>query len=506
MGQEIAREAFSQEDHARFRKRLEQGLEVLRRLVARPDFGVGPRSVGVELELSLIDARGAPLPVNQAVLQETLDPRFTFELNRFNLECNLHPTPLEGRPFAALQEQLSEALSELARAAAVHSGRIVSIGILPTLRAEHLRASAMTDSARYRVLAAALRRIRARPFALRIEGQDALAIDTEDITFEGAATSLQLHIRVSPGEFDAAFNAAQLATAPALAVACNSPIFLGRQLWEETRIALFRQAADDRTHAEQLQHAPPRVGFGERWIDGGAVELFESANAYEVLLPQVGAEDPMEALRAGATPRLDELRLHQGTVWSWNRPVYDPAGRGHLRIELRALPAGPSVCDMLANMAFLVGLTYALKSSAHVWTRRLSFEAAEQNFYRAAQRGLEARLWWFGASDEAEPRLVPATVLVQELLPLARAGLESAGVEPSDSAPWLDIIRARCSSAQTGASWQRATLRALETQGLSRAAALAILLARYTEQVEADRPVHTWPIEAYERGPQKAHA
>jgi hypothetical protein len=174
-----------------------------------------------------------------------------------------------------------------------------------------------------------------------------------------------------------------------LAVAGNSPTFLGHRLWEETRVALFKQAVDDRDAAGRSSRRVSRVAFGTGWTTAGALELLaESARLHEPVLPVLGPERPLALVEAGRLPALDELRLHQGTVWRWNRAIYDPAAGGHLRIELRALPAGPTVVDMLANAAFALGLTLALAPEAGRWTRRLAFQQAHHNFYRAAQLGL----------------------------------------------------------------------------------------------------------------------
>jgi len=493
VGEDIQQESFSRAEEQRFVERLQISLEALRRLLERPQFGAGAPSLGAELELVLVDACGRPLPLNRAVLSETVDPRFTVELDRFNLECNLRPTALRGSPFAALRAELCGALDELERAAAVHQGRIVPIGILPTLEPGDLAPSAMTDSPRYRVLSAALRRLRARPFQFRIDGAEPLELDAEDVTFEGAATSLQVHLRVSPEEFSAAYNAAQLASAPVLAYSANSPIFLGRKLWHETRIALFKQAVDDRTAREQRLRVPARVAFGSRWLSGGALELFREANAHDVLLPVLADQDPIAVLDAGGLPHLSELRLHQGTVWTWNRPVYDPADGGHLRIELRMLPAGPSVGDMLANVAFLLGLTHALIPRVPSYVEKMPFEAAEANFYRAAQHGPQALLWWPAEGAATELERVPAQQLVERLLPLAREGLLSMGVCEADFSPWLEIFGQRWASGRTGARWQLETLDRFEASGLERRAALVALLECYLEQAAAGRPVHTWP-------------
>ena len=339
MGLEIDRIQFEEADYARFANRLRDGLGALRELLQRPGFGLGSTSIGAELELSLIDRAGLPLPINRAVLAATLDPEVTLELDRFNLEYNAQPVPLAGRPFTALGREIDHALVVIQKAAAIHGGRLVAIGVLPTLTEADLQASAMTDLKRYHALSAAMRRLRHAPFKVVIDGEDPLTVSCDDVTMEGANTSFQLHLRVAPDEFARTYNAAQIAIAPVLAAAGNSPIFLGHRLWEETRVALFRQAADER--AEGFGWRPAHVSFGHGWVREGALELFaESVALHAPFLPVVGPEDPLACVRDNGVPALDELRLHQGTVWHWNRAIYDPHGGGHLRVEMRALPAG----------------------------------------------------------------------------------------------------------------------------------------------------------------------
>jgi gamma-glutamyl:cysteine ligase YbdK (ATP-grasp superfamily) len=492
VGREIDRERFEEEEYRQFSARLEQSLLALEALLARPGFGVGPPSLGAELELSLVDADARPLPANRRVLAGTVDPRLTVELDRFNVECNLRHAPLAGRPLSALGDEIRGALSELRRAAAAHGGRLVPIGVLPTLRPGDLQSSAMTDSIRYRALSAAVQRLRREPFHIRIHGPEPLDIHCNDVTFEGANTSFQLHLRVNPGDFAAVYNAVQMATPPVLAVAGNSPTFLGHRLWEETRVALFKQSVDDRGSWKAGQ---ARVSFGGGWIRDGALELFtEGVRRHPPLLPVISEEDPLARIASSGVPRLDEMRLHQGTVWYWNRAIYDPGQGGHLRIEMRALPAGPSVTDMLANAAFLVGLALALAEDAPRWTAGLAFERAHGNFYRAAQAGLDAELAWPDAPGRA-PARVPARELVLRLLPLAARGLAEAGVESGESDPLLEVIRHRAESGRTGAAWQWQMTKALEPD-LGRSGALAKMLDHYLKNVEGGDPVHCWALDA----------
>jgi gamma-glutamyl:cysteine ligase YbdK (ATP-grasp superfamily) len=495
MGLTIDRERFDPADYRDFERRLEECLAALGRLLERPGFGTGPATVGAELELFLVDAQGRALPRNQEVRAETADPRVVLEIDRFNLELNLTPAPLAGRPFAAMASELEQALGIVRRAAAWHGGRVVMVGILPTLRTGDLQLAALSDAPRYRALNHGLRRLRQEPFRIRIAGADPLELAADDVGLEGANTSFQVHLRVDPDRFAAAFNAAQLATGPVLATAGNSPTFLGHRLWQETRVALFKQAVDDRDASGRSSRRLSRVAFGTGWVRSGPLELLEeSVRLHEPVLPVVGPEPPLERLAAGRVPALDELRLHQGTVWRWNRAVYDPADGGHLRIEMRALPSGPTVTDMLANAAFLVGLTLTLAGDADTLTRRFAFQQAHHNFYRAAQFGLGAELAW-PLDPAGRARTLPAAELVRQLLPAARRGLVDAGVAAAEADQLLAVVEARAASGRTGAAWQREALAALERR-LGRDRALAAMLERYLELQRGGDPVHTWPVPA----------
>jgi len=493
MGLEIDRDSFSEAEFGRFADRLDRSLRALDAVLRRPGFGVGAPTIGAELELSLVDDGGHALPINRAVLASAAHPRLTVEADRFNLECNTNPTALAGRPFTALRIDLEDALLAVRRAASRHGGRPVAIGILPTLRPSDLTAAALTHSARYRALSNGLRRLRQADFVIEIDGPEPLEATCDDVTFEGANTSWQVHLKVAPAEFARVYNAAQIACAPVLAVSGNSPTFLGHRLWDETRVALYRQSVDDRWGATPDDWRPGRVTFGHGWVRQGAAELFaESVAIHAPLLAVLGDEDPLDVAAAGGVPALGELRLHHGTVWRWNRAVYDAAGGGHLRVEMRPLPAGPTVTDMLANAAFLLGLTLALAPDADRLVTRLTFGQARRNFYAAARSGIDAELLW-PCETTPSPRSVGAVALVERLLPLARDGLLAAAVVADEIDPLLAVIAARAAARRTGARWQLAALSALE-RGRERHEALVALLARYEHLSAHGRPVHEWPV------------
>lgn len=486
MGLPIDRERFTAAEFARFSERLGEQLSVLRELLARADFGRGEPTVGAEVELHLVDAQAAPMAINEAVMTTASDPRLTLEINRFNIEANLRPAPLRGRPFSALHAELRDALSVVRNAAALHGARPAMVGILPTLQMAQL-ADALSDAPRYRALSSTLRDMRGEPFAVHIKGHESLSAQCDDVALEGANASFQVHLRVTPRQFAAAFNAAQLAAGPLLAASANSPFFAGKWLWEETRIALFQQSVDTRVDARERARVPSRVSFGHGWLTDAWAQFAENVALHPALLPVCTDEDARAVLAGGGIPHLDELRLHHGTVWNWNRAVFDPDDGGHLRIEHRVLPSGPTAIDMVANAALALGLTLGLASRMHVVGAIFPFAYAEQNVYLAAKQGLDAELFW-PAERAPAPRRRPARELLLELLPVAAGGLASAGVEDDEVRSWLALVEARVRSGRTGAVVQRELL----ADGVDRERALAAMVERYLAHSSGELPVHRW--------------
>ena len=499
MGTELKTDRFAEADHLRYKQRLDHQLSVLRQVLVRPDFDRKARSIGTELELSVIDAEGRACAISEDLVREADTSAITPEMGAFDIELSTPPAPLAGKPFSALGESMRRTVKQIRALAARHGARVVPISILPTLRVEDLSTDAITERPRYRALARGMTAARDAAFEISIEGEDRLLFSAQDgVGMRAANTAFQVHLSTTPEEFAPLFNAALLLCAPVLAAAANSPTFLGKRLWDETRVALFKQSGGDRPTALDGDTAlPPRVNFGNGWVREGAHELFlESVTLHLPLLPACSELDEATraAERAGALPKLHELRLHHGTVWSWNRPVYDPDNGGSLRIELRALPAGPSYEDMLANAGFLVGAMLGIRDRTPELISALPFVLAKQNFFQAAQHGLDAALIWPKGSNQAHEERSARDVLL-ELIPVARDGLLAAGVESGESTHYLDVFEARVRSGQTGAVWQRRALSQLQAQGLSGYDALTALLDRYIAGFESQKPVHAWPLD-----------
>ena len=274
-----------------------------------------------------------------------------------------------------------------------------------------------------------------------------------------------------------------------VALAANAPYLFGKQLWQETRVPLFEQTTDTRPDELKAQGVRPRVWFGEQWITS-VFDLFEeNVRLFPALLPITDDEDPFEALEKGGTPALGELRLHNGTIYRWNRPVYDVVdGIPHLRVENRVLPAGPTVVDTMANAAFYFGLVRMLADAERPIWSQMSFHAAEENFHTGARNGIDAQVYWPGVG------FVPAAELVlRRLLPLAYEGLDRWGVSTSERDRLLGIIQDRCLTNRNGATWQVATVTRLqERENLDRDEALRVMLKRYIDNMHTNEPVHTW--------------
>lgn len=496
MGEKVVAGPFDLSDRQHYREKLRRCLTGLERLLVEKRFDRPKNLMGVEIELNLAGADGMPRMLNGEVLERIASRDFQTELAMFNLEVNIAPHRLGGRVFDQLAEELRTSLTYADRKASEVDAGIVMIGILPTLGRDDLVSSNLSEVDRYALLNEQIVAARGEDFLLDIDGVEHLTCTSKSIVPEAACTSLQLHLQVTPARFADVWNAAQAACAAQIAVGANSPFLFGHELWRESRPPLFTQSTDTRPPELQAQGVRPRTWFGERWISS-AYELFdENLRFFPALLPMCDDEDPLEVLDAGGVPKLAELVLHNGTVYRWNRPVYGIAdGVPHLRVENRVLPAGPTITDVIANAAFYYGLVRALAEEPRpVWTR-LPFETAEANFDAACRHGIDARFVWPRRGRYAGTAEIDAVTLVRdELLPLAEAGLDAWGVEPADRDLYLGVIEERCRRRVNGASWQSATFhRALE-QGHSRQSALAATTRRYRELMQIGDPVHTWPV------------
>ncbi len=450
----------------------------------------GVRRIGGEQEMFLVDRNLRPAPVVLQVLKEVNDPRLTTEIAQFNLEANLSPQLLEGRCLHRMEEELEEIISSVRKAANSFGADVLLTGILPTLRLADLGLDNMTPGPRYRELDRALTELRGGEFYIHIKGLDELQVSHDNSMLESCNTSFQVHLQVGPDEFVPLYNLAQLITAPLLAASVNSPVLLGHRLWSETRVALFQHSVDERSNTHQARGRPTRVGFGDGWLKSSVLEIFrEDIARFRVILSKQLDEDPMEVLARGEAPGLAALRLHNGTVWRWNRPCYGISdGRPHLRIENRALPSGPTTLDEMANAAFFIGLMSSLRDEYGEVDGVMAFDDAKDNFFAAARHGLKAQFTWVGGHSYAATALI-----LDHLLPLAREGLKQSGIETEDIDHYLGIFEERVSRERTGAKWMLESLAGMGNRA-TREIRYRTLTAAMLEQQKAGVPVYRWPL------------
>jgi len=492
MGDEISSRTFTREQRVKYRHKVRRCLDVFAEMLAHHRFEESASLTGLEIELNLVNSDGLPAMKNAQVLEAIADPAFQTELAKYNIELNVPPAPMPGNAVFTLENNLRAALDHADERAGSGGSAIAMIGILPTLRPEHLTGDWMSVNPRYQALEEAVFAARREDIELDISGPEPLQMYTSTIAPESACTSVQLHLQVSPTDFAPAWNAAQLLVGPQLALGANSPYLFGHRLWAETRIELFLQATDTRSPELRNQGVRPPVFFGDNWITS-IFDLFEeNVSFFPALLPECTDEDPEAELAAGRTPRLQELRLHNGTIYRWNRPIYDVVdGKPHLRVENRVLPAGPTVADTIANAAFYYGAMEMLAAEDRPTWTRMSFAAAEENFTAGARDGVEATMYWPGYGSVPWDELV-----LRHLLPLAAEGLTRRKVSQDVIDHYLQIIEARCKLRRNGAAWQVATVEALEGRGMNRESALHKMLELYLERMHSNEPVHTWDLPA----------
>lgn len=483
MGEEITRTEFTDDDVRAHAEAVENDLTTLRTMIEGHTFDEAHPRAGMELEINLVDAEGQPKLDNATVLQAINDPLFVTELGQFNIELNLPPRQLGPHGLAAFEQALRSSLSDADQRAGRAGARLATVGILPTLTRTQLTTDSLTESSRFHALDERMRELRGgEPVSIQIEGAESLDWTVDSIAPEAACTSHQIHLQLSPRDFPAVWNAAQAIAGVQIALAANSPFFLGRQLWAETRVALFDQATD-LSGGPVVDETRPRVWFGERWIDS-IIDLFEeNSRFFTPILPETvddAADDEV--------PRLKALSLLNGTVYRWNRPVYDVSGGvPHVRLENRLLPAGPTPADIVADTAFFAGLVRALATQEHPVWRDEEFSTAHDNLVAGARDGIGASVDWPGRGRVAVRELV-----LSELLPLAAAGLEMWGVDGGEISRTLGVIEGRCTTGINGAAWQINEVRRLEGEGLDREEALRQMTLAYLTKSRTNAPVHTW--------------
>ncbi len=478
MGREINTTEFFKEDFEEFEKRLRDESRILSEWFDTGSFEETEGFCGFELEAWLIDGKFDPYPRNEEFLHRVNNPLVVPELAKFNVEINSTPHPIEGRFLSVMHDELSRIWGLCEGHASDLGGGILAIGIHPTINDEMLSLENMSSMRRYAALNQQVLKLReGKPLKLNIKGRDILKVEHKDVMLEATTTSLQVHLQISQSNAVRHYNIAQVLSAPMVAVSANSPFLFGKELWEETRIPVFEQSVAVNSFRDSHGDPIGRVHFGTGFLRKSLFEAFlENLDGFPVLLPLVTDDDPAW---------LNHLRLHNGTIWRWNRPLIglNHRGKPHLRVEHRVVPSGPSLVDTIANIAFLVGLDRYYISRQEPLEAGFSFEDVKANFYKAACEGMKAKIKWSDGKI-----LSMRSLLLDILLPAARQGLVATGIDKDDISFYIDeVMQHRILSMQNGAHWQRLYF-------AKHGESFQEMILAYHDNQKKNMPVHLWPV------------
>jgi len=473
-----------------FVKNILNDVRVLEMMLEADVFDTETIRIGAEQEVCLIDKNGKPAMNSLQILEKANNPLFTTELAKFNLETNLNPLEFKGKCLSELEKNIIDLLGEIKTTAKEFDTNIILVGILPTIRKFDLDIENLTPIPRYHSLMQALAKLRGASIELNINGIDELLFKHDSPMLEACNTGFQVHLQVDPNDFATKYNIAQAIAGPALAVGTFSPLLFGKRLWAETRVALFQQSIDTRITGEHFRDKSPRVMFGNRWLEKSIIEIYkEDISRFRVLLRNTEEEDSMAKWLNGVTPHLKALQVHNGTVYRWNRPCYGVNNNvPHLRIENRVLPSGPTVKDEIANAALWLGLMNKLDDYYPNIANRLEFDDAKTNLFSAARNGLNNNFIWVDGKQIQSQEL-----LLKELIPIAKEGLEKAKVNKNDVNYYFDLLAERVKSAKTGSNWMLNSFNKLMKE-TTKDEAISTIVENVVKNQNTEQPVHTWPL------------
>jgi len=486
MGDHKINIASKGKERSEFVQHLLDDIECLEQMLREKQIEEGPIRIGAEQEFCVLNEDWYPSSKALEILQLINDDHFTTELALYNLEINLDPIELKANCFFDMMKSHLALLKKATKACQKTNTKPLLTGILPSISRRYIESEYMTPSPRYFALNEMMRKLRGSDFSLHIKGVDELTTIHESVLFEACNTSYQMHLQIKPEDFVSSYNWSQAITGPVMAITTNSPMLFGKELWSETRIALFQQSIDTRTVSKSIRQNSPRVTFGNDWIRDSVTDIYkDDITRFQLIISRDIVENSLEVLKNNKTPKLEALSLHNGTIYRWNRACYGVGnGIAHLRIENRYIPSGPTVIDEIANLAFWVGLMVGRPSEFDQIQEKMDFKDAKGNFIRAARTGKDSHMQWMGES-------ISSTKLIKEtLLPIAKVGLRKVGLGEDEISHFLDIIEQRTKS-NTGSEWQISNFRLLRKK-LNKGNALRVLCSEMYRNQSRNIPVSQW--------------
>jgi CBS domain-containing protein len=458
MGEQNVRHNTDEATRQAFMRSLLEEVQALELMLEKGMIESGKRRIGAEQEMFLINKGYKPALTALDILDIIDDERFTHEIGLFNLEANLAVREMSGGALRAMEKEAQEIYRKARETAAQCQSEIALVGILPTLSRENLGLDAMVPTVRYKALNDALRGLRGEDFQFTINGIDQLIVKHDNVMLEACNTSFQVHFQTGPEEF--------------------------------ARIAVFEYSIDERSEVHQARGLKPRVHFGDHWIEESVVEIFkEDIARFRVLLTTETEEDVLGMVARGEAPALNALRLHNGTVYRWNRACYGVhKGIPHLRIENRVIPSGPTVIDEIANAAFFFGMMAGMAESYRDVRDSFNFDEVKANFLAAARDGIRAQMNWVN-----DQHLPAKDLILQQLLPMAREGLQATGIDADDIERYLGVLEDRVTMRRTGARWALESLHNMQDKG-TLDQRLRCLVSSMVGQQTSGRPISEWTL------------
>lgn len=488
MGEINVSKLGKKKDRANYVHHLLNDIKALDMMLEKGMIETAPIRIGAEQEFCLVKPNFSPSTNALEILKEIDDTHFTSEIGKYNLEANLDPLELKGNCFSKLHDQLKTLLLKAKKVADKKQTKIVLTGILPSIALDNIGEHHMTPLERYTILNEAIKDIRNQDFNIHIQGVDELNLLFDSVMLEGCNTSFQMHLQVSPNSFIDTYNWAQAIAGPILSACTNSPVLFGKELWSETRIALFTQSIDTRANSYLLNEKQSRVSFGRDWYTGSVTDIFkDNISRFRSFLNTDYINDSVSLIENNKVPRLKALQLHNGTVYPWNRACYGVKDdKPHLRIENRYIPSGPSMVDEVANMVFWVGVMMGKPKKYDNIHELWDFKEVKSNFFKAARYGMASQMYWDGKYISVYD------LILDELLPMAYKGLYRHGISPKDAEYYLDIIKNRVKSFN-GSEWTVRSYREL-LKRYRPYEAMQILTSNLYEKQQRDYPVSTWSV------------